>query len=127
MKLFYSLTPFNILAKHREINVTVTNKFTMTPLKAGDGTAQTYNEALTETYKALKAITFYPENHPLREKILQKAYQAMVSIIEKDKLSLIVQRNGLSIADHEAVIDNTPMIMALAKELFTREIQRLTL
>ena len=99
----------------------------MTPLKAGDGTAQTYNEALTETYKALKAITFYPENHPLREKILQKAYQAMVNLIEKDKLSLIVQRNGLSIADHEVVIDNTPMIMALAKELFTREIQRLTL
>ncbi len=107
--------------------MTVTNKFTINPLKAGDGTTQAYNEALTETYKALKAITFYPENHPIREKILQKAYQAMVNLIEKDRLSLIVQLNGLSIADHEVVIDNTPMIMALVKELFTREIQRLTL
>ena len=109
------------------MNVTQNNKLSITPHKAGDGTASACNEALTETYKALKAITFYPENHPLREKILYNAYQAMLKIIKKDRLSLIVQRNSLSIADQEAVIDNTPMIMALAKELFSREIQRLTL
>jgi HEAT repeat protein len=88
---------------------------------------QMYSEALTETYKALKSITFYPENHPLREKILQKAYQAMVNLMKNGRVSVIVQRNGLSIADHEVVIDTTPMIMSLAKELFSREIQRLTL
>jgi hypothetical protein len=109
------------------MNVTENNKHSITPHKAGDATASAYNEALTETYKALKAITFYPENHPLREKILYNAYQAMLNLMKKGRLSLIVQRNSLSIADQEAVIDNTPMIMALAKELFTREIQRLTL
>ena len=107
--------------------MTQNNKLSITPHKAGDGTASACNEALTETYKALKAITFYPENHPLREKILYNAYQAMLNLMKKDRLSLIVQRNSLSIADQEAVIDNTPMIMALAKELFSREIQRLTL
>lgn len=109
------------------MNVAKNNKHSITPLKAGGGTTSAYNEALTETYQALKAVTFYPENHPLREKFLYNAYQSMLNLMKKDGLSLIVQRNGLSIADQEVVIDNTPMIMALAKELFTREIQRLTL
>jgi hypothetical protein len=109
------------------MNVTENNNHSITPHKAGDEMTSACNEALTETYKALKAITFYPENHPLREKILYNAYQAMLNLVKKGRLSLIVQRNSLSIADQEAVIDNTPMIMALAKELFTREIQRLTL
>src|ERR1039457_1848190 len=86
-----------------------------------------FNEALTETYKALKAITFYPENHPLRENILEKAYQSMLNLLKKNRVSLIVQRNSLTIADHDLVIDHTRMINALAKELFSREIQRLTL
>jgi hypothetical protein len=109
------------------MNVTENNKHSITFLKAGDGTSLAFNEALTETYKALKAVTFYPENHPLREIILYNAYQAMFNLLKKEGLSLIVQRNGLSIADQEVVIDNTPMTMALAKELFTREVQRLTL
>lgn len=107
--------------------MTITDKISITPFKAGDGTTQMFNEALTETYKALKAITFYPENHPLRENILQKAYQSMFNLLKKNRVSLIVQRNSLTIADHDLVIDNTPMINALAKELFSREIQRLTL
>ncbi len=102
-------------------------KHTITPLKDGGGTAPACNAALAETYKALKAITFYPENHPLREKILHRAYQAMVTLMKEGGVSLIVQRNGLSFADQAVVIDNTPMIQALAKELFAREIQRLTL
>jgi HEAT repeat protein len=109
------------------MNVTENNNHSITHLKAGDGPTSAYNDALTETYKALKAIAFYPENHPNREKILYHAYQVLLNLMKKDGLSLIVQRNGLSIADQEVVIDNTPMIMALAKELFTREIQRLTL
>ena len=102
-------------------------KHKITPRKDGDGTAPACNAALAETYKALKAITFYPENHPLREKILHRAYQAMVNLMKGGGVSLIVQRNGLAFADQEVVIDNTPMIKALAKELFAREIQRLTL
>jgi hypothetical protein len=103
------------------------NKHKITPPKDGDGTAPACNAALAETYKALKAITFYPENHPLREKILFRAYQAIVNLMKERGVSLIVQRNGLSFADRQVALDNTPMIKALAKELFACEIQRLTL
>jgi HEAT repeat protein len=99
----------------------------MTISPTGDAMTMRYSEALAETCKALKAITFYPPNHPLREKILHNAYQAMADLLKQDGVSLIVQRNGLSLANHEDVIENTPMIRALAKELFTREIQLLTL
>jgi HEAT repeat protein len=97
------------------------------PLKDGDGTASACNTALGETCKALKAISFYPENHPLREKILHGAYQAMMNLAKEGRVSLIVQRNGFSFAGQEAAVDNTPMTKALAQELFAREIQRLTL
>jgi HEAT repeat protein len=42
-------------------------------------------------------------------------------------LCLIVHRNGLSLAGGDGEIENTPMAMSLAKELFSREIQRLSL
>ena len=40
-------------------------------------------------------------------------------------LSLVVHRIGLSFADREEKIEGSRMTLALAKELFTREIQRL--
>lgn len=89
--------------------------------------ASACNMALGETCKALKAISFYPENHPLRERILHGAYQAMMNLAKEGRVSLIVQRNGFSLAGLEAAIDNTPMTKSLAQELFAREIQRLTL
>ena len=102
-------------------------KHTATPLKDGNGTASACNTALGETCKALKAVSFYPENHPLRERILHEAYQAMMNLVKEGRVSLTVQRNGFSFAGQGAAVDNTPMTKALAQELFAREIQRLTL
>lgn len=102
-------------------------KHTATPLKGGGGTASACNTALGETCKALKAISFYPENHPLREKILQGAYQAIMNLAKEGRVSLIVKRNGFSFTGLEAAVDDTPMTKALAQELFACEIQRLTL
>ena len=99
----------------------------MKPLNNGDGMAQACNAALAEFYKALKALTFYPENHPLREEILHKAFQAIVNLMKEGGVSLIVRRDGLSFADREVLVENTPMTTALAKELFAREVQQLTL
>ena len=75
-----------------------------TPLNDGDGTASACNTALGETCKALKAISFYPEDHPLREKILHGAYQAMMNLAKEGVVSLIVQRSGFSLADQEAAV-----------------------
>ncbi len=98
-----------------------------TPMKDPDGTAPMCNAALAELHRGLKAIAFYPENHPLRDEILNRAFLAMASLMQGGGVSLIVQRNGLSFADREVVVDNNPMTSALAKELFAREIQQLTL
>jgi hypothetical protein len=99
----------------------------MTPPTQDNGAARACNNALAELHKALKALTFYPERHPLRGEILQKAYQVAVNVAKGVGLSLIVRRNGLSFADRDIVVDNTPMNFALAKELFAREVQQLTI
>jgi HEAT repeat protein len=99
----------------------------ITPLKDPDGTSAMSNAALVELHRGLKAIAFYPENHPLRYEILNRAFLAMASLMKEGGVSLIVQRNGLSFADREVAVDNNPMTSALAKELFAREIQQLTL
>jgi len=99
----------------------------ITPSKDAAGTAAASNAALAEVHRGLKAITFYPEGHPLRDEILSKSYQAMVNLMKEGGVSLIVQRNGLSFADREVVVENNPMTSALAKELFAHEIQQLTL
>ena len=99
----------------------------VSPLKNPDGMSAKCNAALAEFHRGLKAISFYPENHPLREEILNRAFQAVVSLMSGGGVSLIAQRNGLSFADREVTVDNNPMTIALAKELFAREIQQLTL
>ncbi len=95
--------------------------------KADERVLKGSGAALAEFYKALKALSFYPESHPLRGEILQRSYQAVKGLMLGTGLSLVVRRNGLSFADREEGIESTRMTMALAKELFAREIQRLTL
>jgi len=90
------------------------------------GTASACQKALAATCKALRAFSFYPENHPLREQLLHGAYQAVADLTKAGRVCLIVQRNGFAFADREAAIENTPMTTALAQELFARELQRLT-
>jgi HEAT repeat protein len=99
----------------------------MIPRKPETDQATAYNAALGEIQKSLKAMTFYPDKHPLREEILAKAYQSVVSIAREGALSLIVRRNGISFADRDISTDKSPMALSLARELFAREIQQLTL
>lgn len=99
----------------------------MATYKTDSDLAQAFNSALTELQKSLKAMTFYPERHPLREEILSKAYRAITSPAKGRNLSIIVRRNGISFADHDVAVDNNPMTTALAKELFAREVQQLTI
>ena len=93
--------------------------------KSDDRVLKGSGTALAELYKALKALAFYPESHPLREEILHRAYQAIKGLMIESGLSLVVHRSGLSFTDREESIETTRMTVSLAKELFTREIQRL--
>jgi len=99
----------------------------MPPIKGDDQAARESASALAELYKALKAITFYPASHPLRDEILHRAHQAMTKLMEGERLTLAVHRNGLFLDGRDGGVEDTRMTKALAKELFTREIQRMTL
>jgi hypothetical protein len=81
---------------------------------------------IAEVYKALKASFFYPENHPLRNEIISKAYQLLLVTMNGNELSLLVARNGLSSASDGIQVEKTLAAASLAKELFVREIQRLS-
>ena len=94
-------------------------------LIGGEASASAWSAALAGTYKALKAFSFYPEGHPLREKILLGAYKAMAEAAKEGPVSLIVHRNGFSFAGPKKAIAATPLTKELAQELFAREIQRL--
>lgn len=83
-------------------------------------------EIFAEICKALKAGAFYPANHPLRNDIIRQTYQFLLQFIQTRDLSLIVTRNGLQAVEGRAAIENTLAARSLAKELFVREIQRLS-
>ncbi|GEM_PF-3466883 len=86
----------------------------------GEGAA-----VLVEVYKALKALAFYPDGHPLRDKIPRRAFQLLVSFMKGDAFSLVVGRGGIRVYGRDERVENTRMVKAFADELFAREIQRL--
>lgn len=83
-------------------------------------------EAVAELYKALKASFFYPEKHPLRNDILNRAYNFLIRLMNGSDFSLVITRNGFSASEGGLPVANSLMAKALARELFLREIQRLS-
>lgn len=83
-------------------------------------------DVIAEVYKALKASAFYPANHPLRNNVILQSYQILLKSLRGKDLSLLITRNGIHAAEGEAPIENTLAVKSLAKELFVREIQRLS-
>jgi HEAT repeat protein len=111
----------------REMEMPASTDNKVRPLKGDNRMANNVATALGDLFKGIKALSFYPEGHPLRHEILQRAFQAVRSLMNGEALCLIVHRNGLSLAGGDGEIENAPMAISLAKELFSREIQRLTL
>jgi HEAT repeat protein len=83
-------------------------------------------DVIAEIYKALKAGAFYPVNHPLRNDIIRQTYQFLLKSLQGKNLSLLITKSGLHPAEGGAAIENTLAAKSLAKELFVREIQRLS-
>ncbi|HJV35209.1 HEAT repeat domain-containing protein [Geomonas sp.] len=96
-------------------------------MKECDDVAAACGTALAEMAKALKAFSFYPASHPLRDKIIQGAFQCVERFLKDGGISLVVQRNGFRIAGLETALPTSPLISGLAQELFARELQRLSL
>ncbi len=83
--------------------------------------------ALAELAKALKSLSFYPQGHPLRGEHLRRAYHGLLNLLESGQLSLFIARDGFTSRQGEAPPDCNPMSKALARELFIRRVQKLTL
>jgi hypothetical protein len=90
-----------------------------------DDAANRNGEAVAELYKALKASFFYPEKHPLRNDILNRAYNFLVRLMNGRDFSLVITRNGFSASEGGLPVANSLMAKAMARELFLREVQRL--
>lgn len=102
------------------------NRHTPKPLKSeaassGEGTA-----VIVDVCKALKALAFYPEGHPLRNEMPRRAYQSLTNLMKGEAFSLVAGRGGLKVYGRSERVENTRMVKAFADELFAREIQRLT-
>jgi HEAT repeat protein len=83
--------------------------------------------ALADVYKALKAVSFYPEGHPQRGKSLRLAHESLQQLLNGRDLSFAVSRTGFAAAGGGAPVGGNTKAQNLAKELFIRRVQQLTL
>jgi hypothetical protein len=88
--------------------------------------ARTNAAALADVFKALKTSGFYPDGHPLRQESLRQAHQSMAAVLDGKEMVLVVTRSGFSPGEGGAAVENSAMVLSLAKELFLRRTQRLT-
>lgn len=102
------------------------NHHKQNPLKSDAAGAGEGSTVLVDVHKALKALAFYPDGHPLRDEIPRRAFQALVSLMKGEAFSLVVGRGGLKVYGRNERVENTRLVKAFADELFSREIQRLT-
>lgn len=95
-------------------------------VKQQDRAGHPTTTVLTDIFKALKALGFYPDRHPLRTETLGHAHASALALLAGSELTLQVSRNGIASANGEPLLGANPMVQALAKEFFIRRIQRLT-
>ena len=81
---------------------------------------------LADIYKALKAISLYPQGHPLRSESLQVAHGSLLSFLNNSSQSLMVRPSGFTVDDNRLLSDVNPHVSSLAQELLTRDITQVT-
>ena len=75
--------------------------------------------------KALKAINFYPSEHPLRDESVSCALLALEPLLSDKELILVWSRDYCSIAEITSVKSSSLTTKALAREMLKRKLQRL--
>jgi HEAT repeat protein len=81
--------------------------------------------ALNALAKAMKALNFYPPEHPQREECLSVAFAHLVNLVRDDELILLWSRDGCTVADQGSLKSTSTTAKALAREMLTRKLQRL--
>ena len=81
--------------------------------------------ALNALAKSLKAINFYPPEHPLRDESVSAARLSLRPLFEEKELILLWSRDSCSIAERAAIKSTSLTAKALAREMLRRKLQRL--
>jgi len=81
--------------------------------------------ALHALAKAIKALNFYPPEHPLREETLSAAFIQLNCLVREEELILLWSRDGCAVADQSDLKSSSATAKALAREMLTRKLQRL--
>ncbi len=90
-----------------------------------EGKNVTLSDAIAELAKGLKAVNFYPPNHPSLKKILNNVVKSLESIpIPPEGLEIEVSKEQLS-AHGEKISEKHLAISDLRKNLYTRRTQKL--
>ncbi len=75
---------------------------------------------------AIKAVRFYPENHPARIDAIERGVSALrLALGDLDHVALTVRRDHLSVENGSRLRGSNPAIKALAHHLFARRIFQL--
>lgn len=90
-----------------------------------DDASRRRGAALAELHKAHKTMGFYPAGHPLRAESLRLAFGVLRDAVGDEPLLLAIGKGGFTSSDGEAVVEDNPMTLSLARELFIRRVRRL--
>lgn len=81
--------------------------------------------ALNALAKALKAMSFYPREHPVRNESIAAVLPLLQPLLKDKELILLWSRDGCIIAGSNAEKNTTPPAKVVAREMLTRKLQRL--
>lgn len=75
--------------------------------------------------KAIKALNFYPPEHPQREESITAAFNLLAALVRERELILVWSRDACAVADRTDLRSTSATAKALAREMLTRKLQRL--
>lgn len=84
-----------------------------------------FDAALNALAKAMKAMNFYPPDHPQREESLASVFAQLTSLVRDKELILLWSRDACTVADRYGLKNSSATAKALAREMLTRKLQRL--
>ena len=91
----------------------------------GKSDALLLDAALNALAKALKAINFYPPEHPLRNESVSSALENLNSLLTGNPLIFLWSRDACTLAGDPPIRNSSATARSLAKEMLTRKLQRL--
>jgi len=80
---------------------------------------------LNSLAKALKAITFYPSDHPKRDECINMVFNQAEPLISNQELVLLWSKDACTIADKPDISSRSAIAKTLAREMLKRKLQRL--